>query len=455
MQLLGGFVVLVNGAPITADRWTRRGAAALVKLLALSPDGRLHRDRVVDALWPELTVDVALPRLHKAAHYARGVLGDRDAVVLKGEVIALFPGARLDVDATTFEAAAEDALAVESPDSCAEALKLAGELLPDDLSEPWLEEPRERLRLRVLRLLRGAGRWEDLLALDPANEEAHVELLRESVLAGDRTNGLRRYARMERVLHTELGLAPGPEAVVLRDRLLAVDPGPQPPPVAAPPRDSGRTHLVERDAELAQLGTACELAVDEGRGVVVLVSGEAGAGKSALVRAFLDQLDPAIRVAVGGCDDLLAPRSLGPFRDMAENDAELAAALSGDRPAALLRVFSERSSVVVVEDIHWADDATLDAIRFLARRFPGIPAVLVLTFRDTGIDAGHPLRQLLGSLTGTSVRRVLLPPLTVDAVRRLGAVAPGEAVEIHRVTQGNPFFVTEVLAGGGTGGVKG
>ncbi|MFC6155081.1 ATP-binding protein [Kribbella jiaozuonensis] len=453
VQLLGGFVVVVNGAPITADRWTRRGAAALVKLLALAPDGRLHRDRVVDALWPDLTLDVALPRLHKAAHYARGVLGDRDAVVLKGEVIALFPGARLEVDATTFEAAAEEALAAETPvpESCAEALKLAGDLLPDDLSEPWLDEPRERLRLRVLRLLRCAGRWEELLALDPANEEAHVELLRESVVAGDRTNGLRRYARMERVLHTELGLAPGPEAVVLRDRLLAVDPGPQPSPVAAAPRAAGRTHLVERDAELAQLGAACDLAVDEGRGVVVLVSGEAGAGKSALVRAFLDGLNPAIRVAVGGCDDLLAPRSLGPFRDMAENDAELAAALSGDRPAALLRVFSERPSVVVVEDIHWADDATLDAIRFLARRFPGIPAVLVLTFRDTGIDAGHPLRQLLGSLTGPSVKRVLLPPLSVEAVRRLGAVAPGEAVEIHRVTQGNPFFVTEVLAGGGTG----
>ncbi|MEV5965816.1 AAA family ATPase [Kribbella sp. NPDC051952] len=448
VQLLGGFTVVVDGAPITANRWTRRQSAALVKLLALAPDGRLHRDRVVDALWPELTLDVALPRLHKAAHYARSVLGDRDAVVLKGEAIALFPAADVEVDATAFDVAADEALGTGSPERCGAALKLSGELLPDDLSEPWLEEPRERLRLRVMRLLRCAGRWEDLLAMDPANEEAHVELLRAAVVAGDRTNGLRRYARMERVLATELGLAPGPEAVVLRERLLAVEP----PPVAVAPR---RTRLEERDAELAQLTAAAGAAVDEGRGVVVLVSGEAGAGKSALVRAFLDGSSPAIRVAVGGCDDLLAPRSLGPFRDMADLDADLAAALSGDRAdsvlPALLRVFAERPTVVVVEDIHWADDATLDAIRFLARRFQGIPAVLVLTFRETGIDAGHPLRQLLGSLAGPSVQRVVLPPLSVDAVRRLGGVSPLEALEIHRITQGNPFFVTEVLASDGTG----
>ncbi|MEU4288477.1 AAA family ATPase [Kribbella sp. NPDC026596] len=455
VQLLGGFTVLVNGAPITANRWGRRQAAALVKLLALAPDGRVHRDRVVDALWPEVPMDVALPRLHKAAHYARTVLGDRDAVVLKGEVIALFPDAQLEVDATTFELGADDALGAEpvSPERCAQALKLAGELLPDDLSEPWLEEPRERLRLRVMRLLRCAGRWEDLLAMDPANEEAHVELLREAVVAGDRASGLRQYARMERVLEAELGLAPGPEAVVLRDRLLAVDPPSR--QVAVEPRIPGRTDLVERDVELAELAAAADAAVEEGRGVVALVSGEAGAGKSALVRAFLDGLSPAIRVAVGGCDDLLAPRSLGPFRDMAENDPELASALAGDRAdsvlPALLRIFSERPSVVVVEDIHWADDATLDAIRFLARRFPGIPAVLLLTFRETGVDAGHPLRQLLGSLAGALVQRVTLPPLSVEAVRRLGAATPEDAVEIHRVTQGNPFFVTEVLTGGGAG----
>jgi len=461
VRLLGDFSVVVDGTPTLASRWSRRQAGALVKLLALSPGGRLHRDRVVDALWPDLTLDIALPRLHKAAHYARGALGDRDAVVLKGDVVALFPAASLEVDAIAFEAAADAALTGEpvSPEGCARALKLAGELLPEDLAEPWLEEPRERLRLRVARLLRGAGRWEDLVRLDPANEEAHVELLREAVVLGDRANALRRYARMERVLESELGVSPGPEAIVLRERLMAADavspPSQQVDEAAAVRPTAGLANLVERDSQLQKLRTAVSSAVDESRGVVILISGEAGAGKSALVHGFLDRLSPGITVAVGGCDDVLAPRSLGPFRDMAENAPELAAALSSGQPddalPALLRVFAGRPSVVVVEDVHWADDATLDAIRFLARRFPGIPGALLLTFRETGADAGHPLRQLLGSLAGPSVRRVTLPPLSVEAVRRLGAASAGDAVEIQRVTQGNPFFVTEVLAAGGVG----
>jgi hypothetical protein len=191
--------------------------------------------------------------------------------------------------------------------------------------------------------------------------------------------------------------------------------------------------------------------------LVVLISGEAGAGKSALVGAFLDRLRPDVTAVIGGCDDLLAPPSLGPFHDMAADNADLAAALSGDRVddtmPALLHVFAARPSVVVVEDVHWADDATLDAFRYLARRIPGLAAALILTFRETGVDADHPLRQVLGSLAGSAVRRLTLSPLSVEAVRGLGAVSGSEAAEIHRVTQGNPFFVTEVLAAGGGSGV--
>jgi DNA-binding SARP family transcriptional activator len=461
VRLLDGFTVMVDGTPTAASRWNRRSAGALVKLLAMAPGGRLHRDRVIDALWPDLTVDVALPRLHKAAHYARVALGERDAVVLKGEALALFPKARLHVDAVAFEAAAEAALAAHpvSPEACTEALRQAGELLPDDLAEPWLEEPRERLRLRVAALLRGAGRWEDLLRLDPADEEAHVELLREAVAAGDRTTGLRRYERMERVLASELGITPGPEAVALRERLLASAPPPDlrrmrtKDEAVKAPAPGGRTRLVEREAQLEELAGAVSSAVAEGRGVVILISGEAGAGKSALVRGFLDRLGTDIITAVGGCDDLLAPRSLGPFRDMAVDHPGLATVLATERLddvlPALLRFFAAQPSAVVVEDVHWADDATLDAVRYLSRRVPGLPAAMLLTFRDTGVDASHPLRQMLGGLAGLPVRRVTLPPLSAEAVRRLGRVSQAEAEEIHRVTQGNPFFVTEVLAAGG------
>jgi tetratricopeptide (TPR) repeat protein len=221
------------------------------------------------------------------------------------------------------------------------------------------------------------------------------------------------------------------------------------------PRWSTGTTLLERDTELAGMAAAVESAIEGGHGVVILVSGEAGAGKSSLVRGLLDRMRADVTIHLGGCDDLLAPRTLGPFHDMAEDHPALGPVLATERLnevlPGLLRVFAACPTVVVVEDVHWADDATLDAIRFLSRRVPGIAGALVLTFRDTGIVDQQPLRQLLGSLVGAQVRRVSLSPLSVDAVRRLGASSQPEAEQIHRVTQGNPFFVTEVLAVGGTG----
>ena len=186
------------------------------------------------------------------------------------------------------------------------------------------------------------------------------------------------------------------------------------------------------------------------------MSGDAGVGKSALVRAFIDGLAADVTVHVGVCDDLVAPRSLGPFLDMA---AEPAASESGVRAVveagtmpevlpALLAMLGGRPSVAVVEDLHWADDATLDAMRYLARRVTNSPVVLVATFRDRGLAGDHPLTRLLGTLLGEHVVRLPLESLTVAAVRDLGGFSDVEAAEVHRITGGNPFFVTEVVAAG-------
>jgi len=222
IRLLGDFSVEVDGQVIPSAAWPRRHAAELVKLLALRPGRQLHRERVMDSLWPDLSVEEAAPRLYKAAHFSRKVLGRDDAIVLRGDVVTLFPGVDVEVDALVFDAAAESALNNGSV-AAAQAVLAAftGELLPHDLYEPWLDDLRERLRLRHQLLLRQAERWEDLLATDPADEEAHVALMRTHVQAGALRAALQQFARMERILARELGTSPGTDAVQLRDQIVA------------------------------------------------------------------------------------------------------------------------------------------------------------------------------------------------------------------------------------------
>jgi hypothetical protein len=213
--------------------------------------------------------------------------------------------------------------------------------------------------------------------------------------------------------------------------------------------------LLERDAELRRLREMLRGA-GQGRGSVVLVSGEAGIGKTVLVRRFAREAAAQARVLVGACDDLVTPRTLGPFRDMARaQDAALALAEAVEPGAGREAVFAAvhqelagRPTVLVVEDVHWADDATLDVLRYLAWRIPGLPCVLVLTYRDE-LGDDHPLRRVLGALPHRQVRRLGLRPLSVGAVEELAGDHGADADAVLAVTAGNPFFVTEVLANPG------
>jgi len=147
VRVLGGFEVRIDGDPVPADRWQRRQAATLVKLLSLAPSQRLHREQVIDALWPDLAIDEAAPRLHKAAHFARRLTGVADAVVLRDETVALFPGAELAVDAVSFENLGTQALTARAADAAGAALAVyRGDLLPRDLYEPALEEHWNQIR---------------------------------------------------------------------------------------------------------------------------------------------------------------------------------------------------------------------------------------------------------------------------------------------------------------------
>ena len=213
--------------------------------------------------------------------------------------------------------------------------------------------------------------------------------------------------------------------------------------------------VLEREAELAALDALLEAVRTEGRGRLVLVGGEAGVGKTSLLQHFRERAEPA-RVLWGSADALFTPRPLGPLVDVAEIVGGDLQQLLGDdaKPydvaTTLIRELeAEAPTVLVLEDLHWADEATLDVLRLLSRRIARVPVLVVATYRDDQLEATHPLRVVLGELsTGDLVTRIELAPLSPDAVAALATAQDVDPGELHRLTGGNPFFVSEVLAGG-------
>lgn len=220
-----------------------------------------------------------------------------------------------------------------------------------------------------------------------------------------------------------------------------------------------RPTLLERDGLLTELGEHAASAA-EGAGRLVFVGGEAGVGKTSLVRAFADSQASSSVLLSGACDPMSVPRPLGPVHDFAiAVSEEFAALVESGAPSeklfgmllARLRAAS-RLHLMVLEDLHWADDATLDLLRYLGRRVTDAKALLLGTYRDDEVGPAHPLRRVLGDLAGyRSVHRLRVPQLSPGAVAEMAVGSELDAGELHRRTGGNAFFVTEVLAAGGVG----
>jgi DNA-binding CsgD family transcriptional regulator/tetratricopeptide (TPR) repeat protein len=213
--------------------------------------------------------------------------------------------------------------------------------------------------------------------------------------------------------------------------------------------------LLERESELALLAAYAREA-RQGEGRLVLVAGEAGAGKSALVERLQQEL-PKARWCWGACDGLFTPLPLGPLFDVAAQLGgellELCRAQAGREElfGALLRRVSVPGAlhVVVMEDMHWADEATVDLLRYLSRRVRSVPVLLIATYRDDGLTPTDPLRLALGEVaTQRSTRRIDLAPLSAEAVRILAGDSGLEPAALYRLTGGNPFYVTEVVRAG-------
>ncbi|HET9967079.1 MAG TPA: BTAD domain-containing putative transcriptional regulator, partial [Streptosporangiaceae bacterium] len=412
----------------------------------------------------------------------------------------------------------------------------------------------EQLRLRASRALvetrLALGEHEqvlpDLEALTrdhPSEEQLHAQLMLALYRGGRQADALGAYRRLRSFLRSELAVEPGPplrdlEAAIMRqDRGLDLArrpaprspapvlsapvlpapvlsaPGlcpPRPPALVSPalgvpvrpararePLRSARpadadtaAPLLERDAPLALLTEyAAQAAAGEGR--LVLLGGEAGVGKSALVERLRQGL-PEARWSWSMCDGLFTPRPLGPLFDLADQLggellercragadreelfrallAEVAVPKTVGVPAMVaapkateLRATDPTATeskatdiavpdtmdVLVVEDIHWADEATLDLLRYLSRRLRGTAALIIATYRDDGLAVADPLRVALGDLgSQRCTRRVGLVPLSPDAVRELASGSGLAVAELYRLTGGNPFYVTEALRSG-------
>jgi DNA-binding CsgD family transcriptional regulator/tetratricopeptide (TPR) repeat protein len=216
--------------------------------------------------------------------------------------------------------------------------------------------------------------------------------------------------------------------------------------------DTEGMELLEREPALASLaGYAAEARRGDGR--LILVGGEAGVGKTALVERFQQSL-PDARWSWGACDGLFTPRPLGPLYDLAGQLGgpllDLCSRGAGREELfrALLRQMSQPGTlnVLVVEDAHWADEATMDLLRFAGRRLREAPVLLIVTYRDDELGADDQLRVALGELARhRTTRRITLAPLSAAAVRTLVLDRELEAAELYRLTDGNPFYLTEIL----------
>src|SRR5215467_16172612 len=203
--------------------------------------------------------------------------------------------------------------------------------------------------------------------------------------------------------------------------------------------------LLERGEFFDALETILE-AVAAGSGRVVLVSGEAGIGKTTLVEGFAEKHKTNARVFWGACDALFTPRPLGPLYDIApQTQGELLTLLEQQAPRA--SIFSavveelqksKAPSIIVIEDVHWADEATLDLLKFLGRRIGRIKSMLITTYRDDEVGRDHPLRLVLGDLPHRSVARLRLPPLSETGVHTLCEGAGQSTEDLYSVTGGNP-----------------
>ncbi|MER7415918.1 AAA family ATPase [Micromonospora peucetia] len=523
IRLLGGFQVEREGHLPVAGSWRRSSARTLVKLLAVAPGNRLHRDQALEAIWPDASREAGLRNLHVTLHSARHALEPElppriPSAYLHsdGELLSLDPVSTVvDVDEATRAAG----LALDTGDRAGLTLALellSGELLPEDRYATWADERRRQwvaLRARVVpalaRVLVTTG--EPDLAVEvlraeldrmPAAEEVHLLLARVLLDAGRPRQAVRQYHVARDVLAEELGVPPAPELqVLLRE---ALDLLAAPPTVPADstatrlPSAIRRPHdqpLIGRTRPLALLlehATAGPGAATEPGGVpLALVTGEAGIGKTRLVaEAARRAAATGTQVLWGTCHPAEGQTPYGVFAEaldgylatcpateraaVAAEHPGLAAVLTtlGDAPdsaaspeeeqarffravAALLTdLAAVRPLLIVLDDLHAADPASLRLLHHLLRTTRSRRWRFVATLRDDELPVCDPRRLVLDTTVeqGLAVEVALLRLSLADCARLTG-LAPQRARRIYELSRGNPLFALELVTAGDVRGV--
>ncbi|HUY71562.1 MAG TPA: AAA family ATPase [Gaiellaceae bacterium] len=498
LSFLGAPITLVDGAPLAVDT---RKAVALVAYLAIE-GGTHNRDSLAGLLWPNYNNERARAALRRTLSTLRAALGGRWLAVVRDSVSLDREGVLLDVDEFQRLSSETRLESLEQAAGLHRGLFLAGFGLRDSPAfDTWQSfragsYSRELSGLldRVADERAAHGDWTGAiehgrrrLALDPLHEPAHRRLIQLYSGNGERNAAVEQYRDCVRVLHRELGVTPIEATTALyrsvregRAEAAAVA-----APVPAEPalHEPAGHALVGRKQEWQALLDAYRSVEPDGQ--LVSIEGEAGIGKTRLGEELLSWTRAQGAVAVGvRCFEheagLAFGTAIGLVRatlhegnaDAVERAAAAEAARlvpelgtpptpSLDDPGAQARFFDGiaqfvlsataggKPAVVLVDDVHWADPPSLDALAYLARRLRGNPVLLVLTWQPEETPPAHPARRMLADASRQGLgRRVAPSRLELDHVGELASMAgaPEELVaRLYEETRGLPFFVVEYL----------
>lgn len=411
VRLLGGFSITVGSRNIESNRWRLKKARSLIKLLTLAHGHRLHRERVIDTLWPHLDRKSAANNLHRTLHFARGALKDTPAssasssyLRLQGDLILLCPDGTLWVDVEAFESAASTARRSREPAAYRAAIDLyTGDLLPEDLYEEWTQERREDLQRLYKALLVDLGElyeergeydkaiqtFRNVVAQEPTDEEAHAELISLYALSGRRLEAIRQYERLCKILFEELGMQPTGAVRRLYGEIRAGKaPIPSPPCTTRPSETfmdttpnnlpSPLTSFVGRELEVLEVKRSLSMTR------LLTLTGMGGSGKT---RLALEVARDLTEIYPGGVwlvelahlsDPELAPRAVAAALDVREQP---------DRPLtqAICNHLGSRQTLLVLDNCEHLVDAAARLAKDLLSTCPKL-RVLATSREALGIS---------------------------------------------------------------------